>query len=274
MRNLILLFMTLFISSINLQAQSKEASLTAIQPYESFVFLEKDTVGMENRRLLTTINLKSTNYDVLLKKAEKEARRLGGNCLLITSHKAPNPWATRHRIKAKVFRIDNPESFEKEIPWHPSRPLKVCNFRGDRADNPLPSASTTAIDINIFSDPESGKTKAIIEARFKNEKSFFTPSAGSDDRLAIEQLVFDLTEVYARKLRKIIVEEVSSSDELIEIWQSKAGALLPEWYGKRNEFLEEVAENSDAQEQWREWVNGELDSLQAYNQTEFLLALR
>lgn len=272
MRLLIILSLVFTFCTNQTTTYGQDAAET--QPYESFVLLENDTVGMKNRKLVAKISLKSSNYDVLLKMAEKEARSKGGNCLIITDHKKPGAFAVNHRIKAEVLRIDNPESFEKELLWHPLRPLKICNFRGAVEEGSLPSGANTTIQFNIMPDPASGNSKVVIEAKFKSEKSFFNTSVADTQRLEYEQLVFDMTEVYARKLRKLVAEEVRTSADVLELWESKLGSLLAIWYGKRTEFYMDVTEDSAAQNKWRDWIHGELHNLKDYADTEMVLALR
>lgn len=276
MRFSIILFLVSVISTPQtiLFSQSAVEFFPITQPYESFVLLKKDTVGMKNRRLVAKINLKSSNYNVLMKMIEEKARQLGGNCLIITDHKQPGAWASNHRIKADVLHIDNPESFEKEILWHPLRPLKVCNFRASAEGKPTSSGSNTSIKFVISSGPSKGKVKAIVEAVFKSEKSFLSSSAVSNDKLLFEQLVFDLTEVYARKMRKLMAEELPNSADILEVLESHLSTVFEEWATKRLAFYDEIVKDHTAQEKWQEWIHGELNSLQDYVKTEVILATK
>ncbi len=50
------------------------------------------------------------DYDVVIAKAKEEARKAGGNSLLITEHKTPDLWSSCHRITAKILITAEPDS--------------------------------------------------------------------------------------------------------------------------------------------------------------------
>jgi hypothetical protein len=138
----------------------------------------------------------------------------------------------------------------------------------------MPSGSNTSIEFHLSTGASKGTIRAVVEAKFKSEKSFFSPSAISDDRLQYEQLIFDLTEVYARKMRKKMIEDLPTSSDMLEVLESQVNTVFEAWSTKRAEFVNEVAEDRAAQEKWQEWIHGELNKLQDYAETEVILAVQ
>ena len=54
-------------------------------------------------------------YEIVLEKAKFQARKAGGNALVITEHKTPSALGCScHRIEAKIIRINNPQQFVRE----------------------------------------------------------------------------------------------------------------------------------------------------------------
>ena len=54
-------------------------------------------------------------YEIVIEKAKTQARKAGGNALVITEHKTPNALGSScHRIQAKIIRIPNPQDFVQE----------------------------------------------------------------------------------------------------------------------------------------------------------------
>lgn len=63
-------------------------------------------------KLIGSINIGDSGFSVkcgysdVIKKAQDQARQMGGNILQITEHKDPDIWSTCHRIKADVYLIN------------------------------------------------------------------------------------------------------------------------------------------------------------------------
>jgi hypothetical protein len=49
----------------------------------------------------------SCSLEHVLDKAKIEARKNGGNLILITKHKPPDLWSTCHRIAGKIYKADD-----------------------------------------------------------------------------------------------------------------------------------------------------------------------
>lgn len=93
----------IFISSIEKQYEPL--------PYDSeIIVLELNEETSGNNELLGEAKIRDggfsskCNKEALVDIARREARRLGGNLIQITSDKKPNFWNSCHRLDIKIFR--------------------------------------------------------------------------------------------------------------------------------------------------------------------------
>ncbi|EDM43482.1 hypothetical protein SCB49_00495 [unidentified eubacterium SCB49] len=100
-------------------------------------------------------------------------------------------------------------SQEEKMKWDESRLLTWKDFRGTPDKSTDYVASThSGISLSFGSKTENGKVSYTIEvgSYFYPEKSWYRPGNISAYILKHEQTHFDISEVYARKLRKKIAE--------------------------------------------------------------------
>ena len=244
--------------------------------YQSFGIIESDSIRIDDYEFLATIQIKekgftvNCDYQTVKRLAVSKARELGGNCLRITEHKTPDKTSTCHRIKADVLRISNPEKFETEITWHPQRTLKIENFKGSTSKRPFQAATYSMIQYYAKHSPITGKAKAYVESVFNADLSYFKRSTHDEYILKHEQLHFDITEIYARKFRKSIIEKkmtfVQFSDQHISMFNK----IQEELRLKQDEYDSEVYSDSSLQPKWNDWVKEELKKYEEYSDTEII----
>ncbi|MEM9991936.1 MAG: hypothetical protein AAF738_09235 [Bacteroidota bacterium] len=259
----------------------KHNSYPEIAFFESFALIEKgDWNSSNDGEIIADIAIKeqglsiNCDYESVKRLAEKEARRLGGNCLVITEHKEPDIKSTCHRIEAQVMRIKNPEQYEQQILWHSKRPLKVSNFRGSIEKRPAQAATYSMIRYYATTNPLNGKARVIVESLFDCELSYFKNSDYDSWVLAHEQLHFDITEIYARKFRKAIVERMSSYSDFSKNHESIFSDLYKKLAIKQDEYDAEVYSDTTQQSKWKAWVATEMRSLEEYHKREILLNVK
>jgi len=231
-------------------------SHSATKFYESFALIEEAFLEEPlNKQLIAEIEIKdkglsiNCDYETVKRLAEEKARQMGGNCLVITDHIEPNMKSTCHRIKCQVLRIDNPEKYEKQISWHPNRPLKISNFRGDINKRPFQAATYSLIRYFASVNPI-------------NRDSFI---------LAHEQLHFDITEIHARKFKKKILKETKNYNEFSAKHESMFLEIQKELSIKQDEYDSEVYADWALQPKWNKWVIEELNKLEAFSEKEIIL---
>lgn len=258
---------------VNNYKESNPYSKTEI--YESFALLEiGDFQSLNKEEVIADIEIKDSgfslncDYETVKNLAEEQARTMGGNCLIITEHKHPDMKSTCHRIKAQVLRIKNPERHEKYILWHPKRPLKTSNFRGSPEKRPFQAATHSMIRYYASRSGANGKVTFVVESLFDCNLSYFKSSDRDSAVLAHEQLHFDITELYARKFRKAISEEVSNLKELLANHEDIYSNIIKELTVKQDEYDSEVYADRSLQEKWNKWVGLELKKFDKFSQRQ------
>lgn len=247
----------------------------AIAPYEAFALIESDTAGLQNPILIAELAFKDQglmvdcDYATLKRLAEAKARELGGNCFRITEHVLPDWKSTCHRIKGQVLRIDNPEAFELEIPWHAERRLQIRNFRGSVAQRPFEAVTHTTIRYRTQVSPLTGKSKLWVECVFNCEESYFKRSAWDAEILEHEQVHFDLSELYARKFRQAIQEQAGSYALFKQKHEALYAQFCKELTRKHDAYDTEVYADRTQQGKWTAWVAAELEALADYDWQEW-----
>lgn len=221
--------------------------------------------------LLTVLNLKPSPlkgrcaYWTMLEEAERQARELGGNCLIITEHQLPRSSRGCHRITAQVVRLKDAQPFEKQISWHPDRRLEVANFQASTAHRPGQASSASGFGYTLSSSPIQGRHVVTVSSTFYPRESYFKAGEDSLFILEHEQIHFDITELFARKFLQRILEEVNTAEEVHFQLQRIQRGLQSEWDIYQNAYDASTYEEPHRQSEWKEKVWQELEALSAYS---------
>ncbi|HMB99642.1 MAG TPA: hypothetical protein VKN14_01255 [Flavobacteriaceae bacterium] len=107
--------------------------------------------------------------------------------------------------------------------------------------------------------------RVIVEAHFYPEKSWYKSEASNDHILLHEQLHFDLTELYARKLRKRISETKFTKQIRSELNRLN-NEINDELDVTQNKYDLETNHsiNTEAQKHWQDYIIKELEKLKAF----------
>ena len=108
-------------------------------------------------------------------------------------------------------------SFTKDtnrIVWTEERQLNWNDFQGnpDYSDEFRSAVTVSAINFTTRCEP-NGELFYKVSAQFLKDKSWVKPEAYSDYHLGHEQLHFDITELYVRKIREALGEETYQCDD-------------------------------------------------------------
>ena len=90
------------------------------------------------------------------------------------------------------------------IYWSKERKLTWDDFQGQPDYNYADVSALTSSGILHFKGCENGKIIYKVEAYFEKKQSWFKEEAHTDHHLQHEQIHFDITELYARKLRNAL----------------------------------------------------------------------
>lgn len=143
---------------------------------------------------------------------------------------------------------------EDAILWDASRPLSWSDFKGKPFKTAW-AAATTASGISYefnSSERESGyELHFRVYTYFYPEKSWYQPKLCDEVILSHEQLHFDISELYARKMRKILTETTFTSNVKEEV-QAIYHRILKELSAFQDRYDKETnfSRNLQQQEIW------------------------
>jgi hypothetical protein len=153
---------------------------------------------------------------------------------------------------------------EKFITWNASRKLSWDDFKAKHSSNSRHAAlSHTGISVDL--SERDGLMTVRLEARFDKSQSWKKDDNPTLYLLAHEQLHFDITELYARKMRRQILEHqwlqekdwVKAFEKMFEQNQAELWNFQGDYDRFTNHSLVEAA-----QSEWREAIS---DSLKLYS---------
>ncbi|MBT8393411.1 MAG: DUF922 domain-containing protein [Bacteroidia bacterium] len=158
--------------------------------------------------------------------------------------------------------------------WNENERLSWYDFKG-LPNSKFEAAALTATGLTFDFSARATKTKlldftAVVEARFYPDKSWYLKKYANPVVLAHEQLHFDITELYARKLRKQIAE----TNFTIKI-QREISKLHFDINKQLKEMQNDYDRESDysrilvTQQKWQDFVYDELNKLSKYKLTSF-----
>ena len=195
------------------------------------------------------------------------ARNAGANLVKITEIKEPNRLSTCYRLKANIYKVDNPKIYETQIAWNENRRLAWNDFKGEPDTENYPN--TLALTNSGFGFESSinpfKASKIIVRNSFNTFKSWGLTEHQNDYVLKHEQLHFDITEIFTRKLRKAISDNNLTSKDI-----DRARALFNSTFQDYKLFQDRYdddtkkGEKKDTQEKWEAIVEIELAKYEAF----------
>ncbi|MFD1064289.1 hypothetical protein ACFQ1Q_13620 [Winogradskyella litorisediminis] len=197
-----------------------------------------------------------------------EARESGANLIKITKHKKPDGWSTCHRVWGTLYFVKNPKDYESRITWNENRKLTWDDFKGNPNLEEFPTAlavtnSGFGFEPSAFSLFKKGKL--FIQATMNTNKSWALPEGRTDYVLKHEQIHFDITEIYSRKLRKIFQENNFTSADYLRA-KEVFDALFAEYREFQDRYDTDTQKGikEETQKKWEAIVEIELAKYEAY----------
>jgi hypothetical protein len=160
------------------------------------------------------------------------------------------------------FTTNNPEA-NQVIIWNEYRPLTWDDFKGKRSEDAAGDAGTV-VQIKAKPYMVNKQVKYDVSAVFVINKSW--ADAQSHELLAHEQLHFDIAELYARKIRKVIAELSEAGEDDVKIYNRAIQKLLKESNEIDIQYDLETLHGAmlKKQEEWTREVRAELKALAPY----------
>jgi hypothetical protein len=157
------------------------------------------------------------------------------------------------------------------IVWNKDIKLIKDNFMAKRSFRG--NFASTASTLYIHPDYKTSSMLIHVKAIFFKSKSFMKDEAPYI--LNHEQIHFDITEIYARKLRKLISEkDFKKVKDVVEVINKMSDKVIDEWQKEQNNYDDDTQHgiNSAKQQVWNEKIQNQLVELENYSSTEIDIA--
>lgn len=211
-------------------------------------------------------------YNEVVGQLRQLARKNGANLIKITKRKNPDNWSTCVRLTAKIYNVPDSRKHEKEIEWSPSRKLTWEDFKGEpRTSLDVGAESACGFFIEINQATVFNKPKLATRTTFDCSLSWVnTNQKGRQDLLQHEQAHFDLCEIYARRLKKRLIENKLTGAKIKRDLNTIFMQVHREYVKRQNAYDRETdfSRNSEKQAEWLKIINDELQALNSYSQQQ------
>lgn len=179
--------------------------IAVIQPYDTTRIPKDYIVG----HVSTPAKGKSTinGFDEIMKAYESIAQKNGANLIRLLHVRYANSVQEPDRVAALLYRVPDIRLYEKRIFWTPNRKLTWEDFKGSIPDSLLEDKNYSSFaNIGIQHRTNAaflvGSDRFFVLSSFDCNKSWYRPYAYFQTHyLDFQQGLFDLTELYARKMR-------------------------------------------------------------------------
>ena len=247
---------------------------------ETVLVLQKEDIfnndGIEIGVLNSSDNGFSSNcsYENIIAIFIAMARTNGANIVKISERKTPDVISNCDRITATLFKVPDIKKHEVEIEWSKTRKLTWNDFK---AKPELSSkdciAATTYCGFGFETNKVTLFDKVKLKTRnvFECYRSWVRPESTSNSLvLEHEQLHFDLSEVYARLLRKKIDEKKYSSLSLVKNSNLVFKEVFSQFLRRQELYDIETDHGRDLlkQKMWQKTIENELLELDNYNKID------
>jgi hypothetical protein len=154
---------------------------------------------------------------------------------------------------------------ERYIEWRADAPLVWDDFKGSAESNTDMLAMTKSKLKYKWGCDEEGNFNFEVIARFDRGTSW---KIGNPDKelLAHEQLHFDITELYARKMRELLSNLENPCSLTTEDMKAELSEVQRDWDARQKLYDRETDHSKDkiAQAKWRQMINKEMKTLEAF----------
>jgi hypothetical protein len=175
-------------------------------------------------------------------------------------------------IVALFFFCFMPGDNTDKLVWNEDRQLTWDDFRGKPAKRF--SAASTHYDIHKLMEEKGNAAEMNVEAVFFRNKSWKKTNWVNDEVLIHEQKHFDIVELFARKLRKLIQNgKYTSYEHLKTVSDSLYDVNDKEMDKYQDKYDDETdaSMNGDKQREWNQKISNELKEYSAWKKSSFTI---
>lgn len=161
-----------------------------------------------------------------------------------------------------LFITNAQKDGEEVIPWSLERRLSWADFKGEIPRDAMAAATTASgISYRYSANLMFNEVNLDFEVNtyFYPDGSWYKPQICDSTVLAHEQLHFDITELFARKMRKKLKQSTFSDNVKAEV-RDIYNTILAELnaYQERYDWETDFSRKHDAQKKWQEKVWAQL----------------
>lgn len=162
-----------------------------------------------------------------------------------------------------------------DIVWTADYKLNWSNFNGRPSNGHHADALTSGSIFFSYTDNRDGIYEISIIASFHPSESWVRHKKGSDYLLAHEQLHFDLTELYARKLREKVLSYHHTKKDFKKHYDKMFNEIYRELQHMQDLYDRETSHslNKSAQKKWHQEIDAMLAQSSSYTDTEFKIKI-
>ena len=153
--------------------------------------------------------------------------------------------------------------YDTLMPWKPDEKLEWSDFQGEPPGNPgfmraVTHSIVTVRHVSFEDDIPCFK----VFCEFDRSKSWTLTNEKSD--LEHEQLHFDISELYARMIRKKMDSLMIIKEKRVEVYRQLARDLLAKKNMRQKEYDQQAYASLDNQNEWIHKITTELKNLEKY----------
>lgn len=164
-----------------------------------------------------------------------------------------------------------------EILWSVDRPLTWADFKGpvNKTNKHQAAMIATGVFMELESNDDNDSLIVVVKAIAYKRDSWKDKSAVSDYLLNHEQLHFNITELYARMLRKEIGNLSLFGNKLINEINKLYKNNMKKLRIRQNLYDSETNHSLDQEQQshWNQMISDELECYKTWTDTELRIAL-
>lgn len=172
--------------------------------------------------------------------------------------RAPNP--CHH-----TFTITH-ETTENQLVWSKYHKLSWADFEGQPDYGEYAVAALTASAISYRHHcGDDGYLVISVDATFKKKQSWAKPESYTATHLSHEQLHFDITELFARQLRKALSSQRFACHQTADL-ESLIDRISKNWRDmeRRYDIETDFSLHAQKQQEWERYIDGYLRDFDAY----------
>ncbi len=165
-----------------------------------------------------------------------------------------------------VLILGQSNSQPSTILWNQERKLSWDDFQGQPNYNFEDISALTSSGIVHYKSCEDGKIAYRVQAYFEKKYSWVKQEAYTDHHLQHEQIHFDITELYARKLRKALSKRDYKCGQEAE-FDEFVGTFLRKWQKAQIEYdlYSHYSMRPKKQKEWEYRIAMELSVYKKFN---------